>query len=133
MRIRKRVEMEIGEEQQGLRKGRGTTGGMLMQRQLVEKRLEVQGEMALGFADLEKADGTVPREMVMATLRWMGVLEAEVRLVEGMYKGMKGRVLVGPGMSEEFSMNIGLRQGSSRPTHVYHCDGAGKQEGELEG
>ena len=29
-----------------------------------------------------------------------------------MYKGMKGRVLVGPGMSEEFSLNIGLRQGS---------------------
>ena len=26
---------------------------------------------------------------------------------------MKGRVLVGPGMSEEFSMNISLRQGSA--------------------
>ena len=26
---------------------------------------------------------------------------------------MKGRVLVGPGMSEEFSMNIGLRQRST--------------------
>ena len=26
---------------------------------------------------------------------------------------MKGRVLVGPGMSEEFSVNIGLRQGST--------------------
>ena len=38
--------------------------------------------------------------------------EAEVRLVEGMYKGMKGGVLVGPGMSESFSVNIGLRQGS---------------------
>ena len=62
--------------------------------------------------DLEKACDTVPREMVMATLRWMGVPEAEVRLVEGMYKGMKGRVLVGPGMSESFSVNIGLRQGS---------------------
>ena len=30
-----------------------------------------------------------------------------------MYKGTKGRVLVGPGMSEELSVNIGLRQGSS--------------------
>ena len=38
--------------------------------------------------------------------------EAEVRFVAGMYKGMKGRVLVGPGMSE-FSVNIGLMQGSS--------------------
>ena len=37
--------------------------------------------MALGFFDLEKACETVPREMVMATLRWMGVPEAEVRMV----------------------------------------------------
>ena len=43
----------------------------------------------------------------------MGVPEAEVRLVEGMYKAMKGRVLVGPRMSKEFSVNIGLRQGSA--------------------
>ena len=50
-----------------------------------------------------------------------------------MYKGTKGRVLVGHGMSEEFDVNIGLRQGSFQPTHVYHGDGAGKQEGELEG
>ena len=34
---------------------------------------------------LEKAFITVPREMVMATLRWMGVPEAEVRIVEGTY------------------------------------------------
>ena len=45
------------------------------------------------------------REVVMVTLRWIGVREAKVRLVEGMYKGTKGRVLVGPGMSEEFGMN----------------------------
>ena len=39
--------------------------------------------MALGFVDLEKA---FDREMVMATLRWMGVPEAEVGMDEGMYK-----------------------------------------------
>ena len=42
--------------------------------------------MALGVVDLEKAFDTVPREMVMATLRWMGVLEAEVGMVEGTYE-----------------------------------------------
>ena len=45
---------------------------------------------------VEKAVDTVPREMVMATPRWMGVPEAEVRLVERMYKGTKGGVLVDP-------------------------------------
>ena len=44
-------------------------GGKFTLRQLVEKRLEVQAEMALGFVDLEKAYNTVPKEMAMATLR----------------------------------------------------------------
>ena len=36
---------------------------------MVEKRHEVQGSMALGFVDPDKAFDTVPSEMVMATLR----------------------------------------------------------------
>ena len=77
--------------------------------------------------DLEKAYDTVPREMVMATPRWMGLQEAEVRLMKEMYEGTKGRVLVGPGMSEEFNVSIGLRQGSTlSQLHVHHGDGADK-------
>ena len=56
-----------------IKKGRGTTVGMFALRQLVEKRLEMQGVMVVGFVDLEKAYDTVPRHMVMATVRWMGV------------------------------------------------------------
>ena len=48
----------------------------------------------------------------MATLRWMGVLEAEVRMVEGTYENAPARVVVGEGASEEFEVKIGLRQGS---------------------
>ena len=83
-RIRKRVEQELGEEQQGFRKGRWATDGMFALRQL----------------DLDKAHDTVPREMVMATVRWMGVPEAEARMVEAMYERTKGTVVVGSGLSE---------------------------------
>ena len=48
----------------------------------------------------------------MATLRWMGVPEAEVRMVDGMYKKTTARVVVGEGASEECDVKIGLRQGS---------------------
>ena len=81
-RTRRRVEGDFGEEQQGFIKEIGTADGMYVLRQMVEKRLEVQDSMALGFVDLEKAFDTVPIEMVMATLWWMGVPEAEVRMVE---------------------------------------------------
>ena len=54
------VECEMGEEEQGFRRGRGTADGMFTLRQLVEKRLAGQENMALGFIDLEKAYDTVP-------------------------------------------------------------------------
>ena len=79
---------------------------------MVEKILEVHGSMALGFVDLEKVFDTVPREMVMATLRWMGVPEAEMRTVEGMYEKTTAIVVVREGASEEFEIKIGLRNGS---------------------
>ena len=112
-RLRERVEPELGEEQLGFRKGRGTTDGMFSLRQLVEKRLEKQGHMALAFVDLEKAFDTVPRQMAITTLRWMGAPESEVKMVEAMYENTKARVVIGSGMSNEFQVNIGLRQGSA--------------------
>ena len=45
-KIGKIVERKRGEKHQGFRKGRGITDGMFMLKQLVEKRLEMQGEMA---------------------------------------------------------------------------------------
>ena len=69
--------------------------------------------MALGFIDFETAYDTVPRDMAMATLRWMGIPEAEVKLAEGTYEETKGRVVCGPGISEEFRVDFGLRQGSA--------------------
>ena len=111
--MREKVEHKLGEEQLGFRKGRGTTDGVFALRQLVEKRLEMQGHMALVFVDLEKAFDTVPRKMAMSTLRWMGSPESEVKMVEAMYENTTGRVVVGSGMSNEFQVNIGLRQGSA--------------------
>ena len=48
----------------------------------------------------------------MATLRWMGVPETEVRMVEGTYDMTTARVVVGERASEEFEVKIGLRHGS---------------------
>ena len=45
----------------------------------------------------KKAFDTVPRKMAMATLRWVGAPESEVKMVEAMYENTTGRVVVGSG------------------------------------
>ena len=42
----------------------------------------------------------------MVTLRWMGVPEAEVRTVEGVYEKTTARVVVGEGASKEFEVKM---------------------------
>ena len=68
---------------------------MYVLRQTVEKRLDVQDSMSLGYVDLDITVDTVPRKIVMATLRWMGAPEAEVRMVEGTYEKTPAGVEVG--------------------------------------
>ena len=75
--------------------------------------MERHEHMALGILDLEKAHDTVPRDMAMATLRCMGIAEAVVRMVESTYEETKDRVVCGPRISEEFRVDVGLRQGSA--------------------
>ena len=75
--------------------------------------------MALSFIDFEKAYDKVPRDMTMATLRWMGVPVAEVRMVEGTYEETKGRVVHGPEISEEFRVDVGLSQGNALSPLVF--------------
>ena len=85
-RLRHIVESKIGENQLGFRKGRGTDDGLFAIRQIIEKRRAFRKDVAFGFVDLEKAFDTVPRELTFAIMRWMEVGEAEVRMVEDMYK-----------------------------------------------
>ena len=80
------VENKIGENQLGFRKGRGTVDGLFAIRQIIEKRREFRKDVAFGFVDLEKAFDIVPRELAFAVMRWMEVGEAEVRMIEDMYK-----------------------------------------------
>ena len=70
---------------------------MYVLRQMVEKRLEVRGSLGLVFDDLERAYDTIPREMVMVTLRCMGASEAEVRMVESTYEMTTAKSVGGRG------------------------------------
>ena len=55
----------------------------------------------------------MPRELAFAVVRWMEVGEAEVRIVEEMYKETTAVVRGERETSEHFGVVVGLRQGSA--------------------
>ena len=74
---------------------------------------EFRNDVAFGFVDLEKAVDTVPRELTLAVMRRTEVGEAEVRMVEEMYKETAAVVRIEGETSEQFGVGVGLRQGSA--------------------
>ena len=107
------VESKIGENQLRFRKGRGTDDGLFTIRQLIENMREFRKDVAFGFIDLEKAFDTVPRELAFAVMRWVEDGEADVRMVEEMYKETTAMVRAERETSEQFGVGVGLRQGSA--------------------
>ena len=62
---------------------RGTTDGIFVLMQLMEKKLEGREDMAIGIIDLKQACDTRPEYIAMVTLRWMGIPEPRsIRLEE---------------------------------------------------
>lgn len=77
-RLRAKVELEVGEEQQGFRKGRSTSDGLFVVRQWIEKTVERGGDMVIDFVGLQKAFNSVLKNLVTATLKWLNVKENDV-------------------------------------------------------
>ena len=78
--------------------------------QIIEKRREFRKDVAFSFVNLKKAFDTVPRELAFAVMRWMEVGEAEVRMVEEMYKETTAVVRAERETSEQFGVGVELRE-----------------------
>ncbi|KAK3562874.1 hypothetical protein QTP86_011116 [Hemibagrus guttatus] len=63
--------------------------------------------------DLEKAYDRVPREELWYCMRKSGVAEKYVRVVQDMYERSRTVVRCAGGQTEEFKVEVGLRQGSA--------------------
>jgi len=108
--IRKKIQ--ISDMQFGFMPGRGTTDAIFIVRQMQEKYLAANKPLYLAFVDLEKAFDRVPRQVIWWAMRKLGVEEWLVRLVQSMYANVRSRVRVGDGYSDEFSVLVGVHQGS---------------------
>jgi hypothetical protein len=73
--VKRITDEKIGEEQGGFRKGRGCIDQIFGVNQIIEKKLERQKELCVGFIDLEKGYDRVNREKMWDVLRKYDVNE----------------------------------------------------------
>ncbi|XP_060718066.1 uncharacterized protein LOC132840435 [Tachysurus vachellii] len=79
----------------------------------MEKYRDGQRELHCVFVDLEKAYDRVPREELWYCMRKSGVAEKYVRVVQDMYERSRTVVRCAVGQTEEFTVEVGLHQGSA--------------------
>ncbi|KAK3552176.1 hypothetical protein QTP86_005104 [Hemibagrus guttatus] len=110
-RLRKVVE--VCEQQYGFMPRKSTIDAIFALRILMEKYRDGQRELHCVFVDLEKAYDRVPREELWYCMRKSGVAEKYVRVVQDIYERSRTVVRCAVGQTEEFSMKVGLHQGSA--------------------
>jgi len=110
-RIREMVK--IRDNQYGFQKGKSTMEPMFCLRMLQEKCREYNKELHMVFVDLEKAYDTIPRDLIWYSLRRRGVPEAYVEIIKDMYRDCTTQVVTEAGETDEFTIEVGLHQGSA--------------------
>ncbi|KAI5743600.1 hypothetical protein M8J77_020048 [Diaphorina citri] len=110
-RIEGKIEDNMGDDQFGFRKGRGTRDAIACVRMLSERILDVNRELYVCFVDWEKAFDRVNWNILLRVLREIDLNWKERRLIRQLYKGQKVVVRVEEEETEEIIIGRGVRQG----------------------
>lgn len=110
-RIAGTVEEVLPESQCGFRSQRCTADMIFAIRQLQEKSKEQKMDLFMVFIDLTKAYDTVNRVLLWKLLARYGIPDRLIKIIRSMHEGMKAKLNLDVGVSEEIPINNGLRQG----------------------
>ena len=105
----------------GFRKRPSTADQIWVTRQVVEKAREYQTKVYLYFVDLPKAYNSVNRTALVAILRLYGLSHQVVDFIEDLYTGTECHVRTANGVSEDFLVKTGVRQGCGLFPLLFNC------------
>ena len=111
MKLGRRTEEIIGEEQGGFREGRGCMDQVFTLRMIEEKCREKKKDLFVCFLDLEKAYDRVDRGKLWEVLGECGVVGKLGRGLRAFYKNSRACVRIKRRETEFFEVECGLRQG----------------------
>ena len=107
-----RTLVDCVEAQFGFMPGKGTTDALFLGRRLQKEHRAKDKRMYVCFIDLEKAFDRAARRVMEWAMRKKGLPEILVKAMMSFYEGAETKVRVGSGLSEEFSVKVGVHQGS---------------------
>src|SRR6218665_3332833 len=108
-RWKRDVEESMSEEQAGFRKGRGTTDQIFVIMQLSEKHIKQNRTLYNNLIDYKQAFDSVWQVGLWRVMRYCGVPEELVTLIEDLYS--KSAVRIEGELTEWFRIKVGVRQG----------------------
>ena len=107
-----RALVQVDNMQFGFMPGKERTDALFIVRRMQEECRAKDKKLYMCFADLEKAFDKVSRRVMQWVLRKKGLLEILMKAVMSLYENSKTKVKVGSEFSEEFSVAVGVHQGS---------------------
>jgi hypothetical protein len=88
-------------------------------RQLMERCREQKKDMHMIFINLEKTYDKVPRNVMWWVLQKHKISSKYITLIKDMYDNVVTSVRTSDGDTDDFSINIGLHQGSALSPYLF--------------
>ena len=103
----------------GFMPGRSTIEAIFLIRHVMERYREQKKDLHMVFIDLEKAYDKIPRNVMWWALDRHKVPTKYVALIKDMYNNVMTRVRTSDGDTDDFSIKIGLHQGSALSPYLF--------------
>ncbi len=96
----------------GFRKGHGTLDALFALDHCINKAKHANKTLYVVFVDFKKAFDTVPRDVMLARCRQLGVHGPFMQALEALYADVQHRVAVNGDLGDAFTTHTGTKQGS---------------------
>jgi len=108
-RIERKIEVVLGEDQFGFRRGKGARDAIGMTRIIAERTLEIDEELCVCFVDWQKAFDRVNWTKLMQILKRTGIDWRERRLISKLYMDQRIKARLDRGETRSVQIGRGVR------------------------